>query len=48
MGDISVVQFDNPSQTSLEDLFLGLHRDLLPDKAQEVIGQVSVYKYALA
>lgn len=47
MDDISVVQFRNPSQTSLEDLLPGLHRNLLPNEAQEVVSQVFVYKYAL-
>jgi hypothetical protein len=48
MDDVSVVQLDNPLQTSLEYLLPGLHRDLLLDKAQEVVGQVFVHKYALA
>lgn len=48
MDDISVVQFGKPSQTSLENLFSGLHRYLLPNKTEEVIRQVSVYKDLLA
>ena len=48
MDDVLVVQLGNPLQTSLEYLFPGLHRDLLLDKAQEVVGQVFVHKYALA
>jgi hypothetical protein len=48
MDDVSVVQLDNPLQTSLEYLLSGLHRDLLLDKAQEVVGQVFVHKYVLA
>jgi hypothetical protein len=43
MYDISVVQFDNPSQTCLEDFLRGLYWDLLPDKAQEIVAQVFVY-----
>ena len=48
MDDVSVVQLGNPLQTSLEYLLSGLHRDLLLDKAQEVVGEVFVHKYALA
>jgi hypothetical protein len=47
MDDISVVQLGNPLQTSLEYLLPGLHRDLFLDKAQEVVSQVFVHKYAL-
>ena len=47
MDDVSVVQLGNPLQTSLEYLLPGLHRDLLLNKAQEIIGKVFVHKYAL-
>ena len=42
------MQLGNPLQTSLEYLLSGLHWDLPLDKAQEVVGQVFVHKYALA
>ena len=48
MDDVLVVQVGNSLQTSLEYLLPGLHRDLLLDKVQEVVGQVFVHKYALA
>lgn len=47
MNNILVVQFSNPSQTILENLFPSFHWNFLPDQAEEVIGQVFVYKYRL-
>ena len=41
------MQFGNSLQSSLEHLLPCLHRDLLPDKLQEVIVQVLVHKDAL-
>jgi hypothetical protein len=47
MDDLAIVQFIESSQTSLEDFFFGSHWCWLPDKAQEVVLQVLVHKYAL-
>ena len=42
------MQFSNPSQTILKDLLRSSRRDLLPNQAQEVVGQVFIYKDTLA
>ena len=39
---------DNPSQTILEDLLRSSPQDLLPNQAQEVVGQVIIYKDTLS
>ena len=47
MDDLSIVQFSQSSETSLQDFLFGSHWCLLPDKTQEVVLQVLVHKYAL-
>lgn len=48
MNYLSVMQFSNSSQTIPEDLLSDLHRDLLPDKAQKVVHQISIHEYVLS
>jgi hypothetical protein len=48
MDNLLVMQFNNPSQTILKDLLRSSRWDLLPNQAQEVVGQVFIYKDTLA
>lgn len=47
MHDVSIVQFDQPPQTCLEDLLPGSRGDRFPHQTKEVVLQVPVHEDSL-